>query len=66
MMYYWRLQVKPDKYPHYVFYKTAINLSKINVPRHAVIDGELLDVFLPYVDQIEEIPSELYYEYMSD
>ena len=67
-MQYWRLRVNPGlKLASYnIFYKTPINLSKANVPREAVVDGDLLDVFLPDIDQIEEITKEVYYEYMND
>ena len=66
-MQYWRLRVNPCPNGDYnVFYKTPINLLKENVLRCAVNDGDLLDVFLPAVDIVEEISKEIYYEYMND
>jgi len=61
-MQYWKIKLSNSD----VFYKTPIKLSKVNVPREAVIDGDLLDVFLPSVQQVEEISSEVYHEYMND
>jgi len=67
MMQYWRLRVNPAKNCDYnVFYKTEINISKENVLRNAVKDGDLLNAFLPNVDQVEEITEETYYENMYD
>jgi hypothetical protein len=65
-MQYWRLKLNPKKHGNNVYYKSLINLSKINVPREAVADGDLLNIFLPDVEQVEEIPAEVYYEYMDD
>ena len=66
-MQYWRLRVNPAKNADYeVYYKTPIKLSRENVPRDAVLDGDLLDVFLPKVDIVEEISKEVYYEHMYD
>jgi hypothetical protein len=63
-MYYWRLRVAACRGGEYdVYYKTPIHLTKENVARHAVIDGDLLDVFLPYVDLIEAISAEIYFEH---
>ncbi len=65
MMRYWRLRVNPAPNADYnVYYKTPINLSRENVPRNAVIDGDLLDVYLPAVDQVESIQAEQYFEHM--
>jgi hypothetical protein len=65
MMQYWRLRVNPCRDGDYdVFYRTPINLLKINVPREAVNDGDLLNTFMPHVDVVEEITKEVYYEHM--
>ena len=67
MMQYWRLRVNPALNADYeVYYKSLINLSQHNVPRAAVTDGDLLDVFLPKVDKIEQISEQEYYEHMND
>lgn len=64
-MQYWRLRVNPAPDADYeVYYKTPITISRDNVPRNAVVDGDLLDSFLPYVDQIEQITAEQYFEHM--
>jgi hypothetical protein len=47
-----------------VFYKTDMHYS--NVAKQAVIDGDLIDVDLPYVDKVEVITPEHYYEFMYD
>jgi hypothetical protein len=66
-MQYWYLRVAPCKGGEYdVFYKSPINLLKINVAKNAVIDGDLHPNFLPYVDIVEEISKEKYYENMYD
>lgn len=66
-MYYWRLRVNPAKDADYnVYYKTPINVLAVNILRDAVNDGDLLDVFLPAVDQVEPISEETYYEHMND
>ncbi len=66
-MQYWRLRVNPCKGGDYdVYYKSPFRISRENVPRNAVIDGDLLDSFLPDVDIIEEITEEVYYEFMYD
>ncbi len=66
-MQYWYLRVAPHKGCEYdVYYKTPIKILKINVLRHAVEDGDLLDVSLPHVDIVEEISQEAYYEKMYD
>lgn len=66
-MQYWRLRVNPAPNADYeVYYKSFFNLSQHNVPRAAVTDGDLLDVFLPKVDKIELITAEVYYEHMND
>lgn len=66
-MQYWRLRVNPAPLADYnVYYKTPIRMLAMNVPRNAVNDGDLLDVFLPDVDIVEEITKEVYYEYMYD
>lgn len=64
-MYYWRLRVNPCKNGDYnVYYKTPINILAMNIPRYAVNDDDLLDVFLPDVDQVEQISKETYFEHM--
>lgn len=64
-MQYWKLRVAPCKDGEYdVFYKSPIDILQVNVPRNAVIDGDLLAVFLPFVDQTELISEEVYYEHM--
>jgi hypothetical protein len=66
-MQYWRLRVNSSKDAEYdVYYKSPINILAMNVPRHAVNDGDLLDSFLPDVDQVELISSEVYYDKMYD
>lgn len=45
-MQYWKLRVAPCKDGEYdVFYKSPIDILQVNVPRNAVIDGDLLAVF---------------------
>jgi hypothetical protein len=64
-MQYWRLRVNPCPNGDYnVYYKTPISLVQENVTRHAVNDGDLLHVFLPDVDQVEQITKEVYFEHM--
>ena len=64
-MYYWRLRVNPCKGGDYdVYYKTPTNMLSMNVPRHAVEDGDLLAVFMSDVDQVELVSEETYYEHM--
>ena len=66
-MYYWRLRVNPAVNSDYkVYCKTPINLSKENVSRNAVSDGDLLDVFMKHVDQVEQITAEQYFEHMAE
>lgn len=66
-MQYWRLRVNPAPMADYnVYYKTPIKVLAMNVPRNAVNDGDLLDVFLTDVDRVEEITEEQYYEHMTD
>jgi len=66
-MQYWRLRVNPSKDAEYdVYYKSPINILAMNVARHAVNDGDLLNVFLPDVDQVELISAEAYYDKMYD
>jgi len=65
MMHYWRLRVNPAPNTDYeVYYKTPINLSRENVARNAVIDGDLLGAFLPCVDQVAPIKADEYFEHM--
>lgn len=66
-MQYWRLRVNPCKNGEYdVFYKSQIRISKENVARNAVVDGDLLSTFMPNVDLIEEVSEAKYYEHMYD
>ena len=67
MMHYWRLRVNPAPNADYnVYYKTPIDILAINIPRNAVVDGDLLGAFMRYVDVVEEVTAEQYYEHMID
>ncbi len=49
---------------HSVWYRTPMNLSPENVPKYAVRDGDLLDVFMHNVDYVLEVTPEEYFEHM--
>lgn len=66
-MQYWKLHVVPCKNGEYdVFYKTPLSISIGNVARNAVIDGDLLSCFMPFVRKIEQISPEIYFEHMHE
>jgi hypothetical protein len=64
-MQYWHIRVACHRGGECnVFYKTPIKLLTMNVLRHAVDDGDLLDVSASCADIVEEISAEKYYEHM--
>ncbi len=66
-MNYWEITVNgigKSYTSHFVYYKTNLNLSPENVPKYAVKDGDLLDVFIYDVKKCREITKEEYFQHM--
>ncbi len=62
-MKFYQIHIKHSKDSSYdVYYKTDMSYS--NIPRQAVIDGDLISSHLPFVEFAKEISSENYHEYM--
>ena len=62
---FYRLHVHFERGGDYdVYYRTPLAFSLANVPKYAVRDGDLLDVFMPNVNLVEKIAPEEYFEYM--
>ena len=66
-MRYWRIKINHGRGSVYtVYYKSLIDISFENVARNAIIDGDLPDLDLLYVEKVEEISKDEYLQFMWD
>lgn len=61
-MHYWKIQLKYSE----VYWSSSICYGLSSVPREAVLDGHMLNSFLPIVLGVEKISKEQYNEFMWD
>lgn len=61
-MHYWKIHLPCND----VYWSSTIDFNLKSVPREAVLDGHLIDVFLPSVVNVEKISKEQYNEVMWD
>lgn len=61
-MHYWKIQLTHSE----VYWSSSICYGLSSVPREAVLDGHMLNAFLPTVVSVEKISKEQYNEFMWD
>ena len=61
-MSYWKIRLRHSE----VYWSSSICYSLSSVPREAVLDGHMLNAFLPYVAGVERISKEQFNEFMWD
>jgi hypothetical protein len=61
-MHYWRIELDYSE----IYWSSPISYNLESVPREAVLDGHMVDTFLPEVKKVEKISKEQYNLLMDD